>query len=171
MDAADLAARGWTRETRIRRDANGRWYDGDEPIDHRNITRAFDRWIERAPDGRLCLRNDIHWVYVEVDGPPVFVRVATIVDGRVQLELSDGRVEWLEPNTLRQGPDDALYCDVREGSLAARFDRSAQMVFADVLDEDEQGVFVRLDGASLRPPRVSDGLAPLHPRAGPRDAP
>ena len=35
----------------IRRDAQGRWWNGGEAIAHPLLTRAFDAWIERADDG------------------------------------------------------------------------------------------------------------------------
>jgi hypothetical protein len=150
---------GASRETRIRRDAQGRWFDDGAPIEHERLCRAFDRWLDRAPDGRYCLHNAIHWVYVEVDGPPAFVRSATLEGDRVRLSLAGGREELLDPDTLRIGPDGALYCDVRAGRLAARFDNAATMALAPLLGEDAEGLFLTLGGRVVRPPRVTDPLA------------
>ena len=36
---------GLTRETRIVRDAQGRWFNEGQPLEHANLTRAFDRWV------------------------------------------------------------------------------------------------------------------------------
>ena len=168
QDTTGLPFPGATRETAIRRDAHGRWFDGDTPVSHAGVARNFDRWIDRADDGRYCLRNDINWAYVTIEGPPVFVRRAR-VDGRdVLLGLSDGREEPLVPATLRQGPDGALYCDVRDGRLPARFDRSAAQALEDRLVEAEDGT-VALDigpGPAFTPPTVPDPLAvgPVVPR-------
>ncbi len=126
--AAWLAARGLSRETALGRDAAGRWYDGRQPIEHPGLQRAFDRWLDCAPDGRPCLRNDIHWVYVRrIEGPYFFVRgVRFEPDGRVTLQLSGDHEETLRPETLREARDGGLWCSVR-GSLPARFDvESAQ---------------------------------------------
>lgn len=154
---------GATRETNIRRDATGRWFDGDDPLDHPGLTRSFDRWIDRAEDGRYCLRNDLNWAYVTIEGPPVFVRGARPdASGGLRLSLSDGRSEALDPATLRQGPDGALYCDVRDGRLPARFDRAAMQALEDLLVETgEDTVAIRLGpGRTVTPPRVA---APLNP--------
>ena len=158
MEPLELAARGWTRETRIRRDRRGTWFEDGVAVEHPRICAAFDRWVHRAPDGRYCLKNEIHWLYVEIEGPPVFVRAARVVDGRVELYLSDQRREVLEGETLRQGPEGALYCTVRGGTLAARFDNAAAMQLEDVIDEDDEGVFVRLSEIKVRPPTVEDPI-------------
>ena len=154
-------------ETAIRRDADGRWYDGDEPIAHPGIERAFDRWLDRADDGRYCLRNSINWAYVRIDGAPVFVRAVRHLGDRVELTLSDGRGEPLDPRTLRQDDAGRLYCDVREGRLPARFDRSAAFQLAEVLAEDAAGLYLELGGIRVRPPVSPD---PLSPRASPTGA-
>ncbi len=151
---------GRTRETRIRRDDAGRWFNGDDPITHVLLTRAFDEWLVPAPDGsgRWCLSNDINWAYVTLEGPPRFVRSVEVDSDVIRLSLSDGRSVPLDAATLREGPDGALYCDVGEG-LVARFDRHAAMQLEDLIDEDEQGVFLGIGGRRVRPPTVDDPLA------------
>lgn len=152
---------GRTRETQIRRDASGRWWNGDDPISHPNLVEAFNAWIDRADDGRYCLRNDINWAYIALEGPPIFVRMAAISGDHLRLQLSDGREETLETHSLRVGPEQALYCDVREGRLVARFTREASMALADILREDESGLYLDLGGQRVRPREVDDPLAPL----------
>jgi hypothetical protein len=168
-----------SRQTAISRDAEGRWFEGGSPIDQPAIERAFDRWIDLAEDGRFCLRNSVNWAYVEIEGAPIFVRRAFLDHEGALLVLSDETNERLEPRTLRQGPEGALYCDVRGGRLAARFDRSAVFALAEALGEDEAGVYVELGGVRVRPPSVDDPLnsagpgataGPLRP-AVPRRAP
>lgn len=149
---------GRTRETKIRRDAVGRWFDDDAEITHVLLTRAFDQWLQRAPDGsgRFCLSNSINWAYVSIEGPPRFVRGLEL-NGDVELHLSDQSVARLDPSTLRQGSDGALYCDAGEG-MAARFDQHAAMQLADLLDEDQEGIFLTIHGRRYRPPVVSDPI-------------
>jgi uncharacterized protein len=160
MDPSKVMA-GLTRETRIRRDARGRWFNGDDPIDHPLVVRAFDGWIERAEDGRLCLANDINWAYIEVEGPPYVVRGVSGGGEGVELWLSGDLREPLDPATLREGPDGGLYCDVRGGRLAARFDRYAATDLVDrVGGEDEQGPYLDL-GERIRPPVVKQPLVPM----------
>jgi hypothetical protein len=150
---------GRSRETRIRRDAHGRWFDGPDPITHPLLTRAFDAWIDVAEDGRFCLKNDINWAYVAIEGAPIFVRSAAIAGDRVVLSLSDGREEELDPTTLRQDRGGVLYCDVRGGRLPARFDPHAAMQLSPIVAEDEHGAHLALGAAVLRPPVVDDPLA------------
>ena len=151
---------GLTRETTIRRDALGRWFHEGEPLDHPNLTRAFDRWVERAEDGRYCLKNDINWAYITLEGPPLFVRTVRIEDsGAVFVFLSDDREEPLDASTLRQAADGALYCDARGGTMAARFDRHAMQQLEGLLGEDTEGVYLALGrGQRVRPKLVHDPL-------------
>src|SRR5690349_2729772 len=112
MDPGALL-QGRTRETTIVRDAQGRWFQDGQPLEHPNLTRAFDRWIERAEDGRYCLKNDINWAYFKLEGPPFFVRSLTLEpNGEITLLLSNEQREPLHAESLRLGSDGALYCDV-----------------------------------------------------------
>lgn len=157
---------GLTRETTIRRDARGRWFHDGEPLEHPGLVRAFDSWVELAEDGRFCLKNEINWAYVTIEGAPLFVRAARVAADGIWLRLSDEREERLDPATLREGPDGALYAQVRGGTMAARFDPSAASALEGVLGEDAAGVYVDAGDARVRPPVVDDPLR--WPRGGPR---
>ncbi len=169
MDATGDATtflQGRSRETRIHRDARGRWYNDGEPIAHPKLTRALDGWIDRAADGRLCLRNSINWAYVRIEGPPYFVRSVhrSVEAGKPEqlwLHLSGQRQEQLVPATLRRSAEDVLWCDVLEGRCAARFDSHASTQLAEWLDEDDRGVFLELDGSKHYPQTVRDPLVSL----------
>jgi hypothetical protein len=151
---------GFSRETTIVRDAAGRWSQDGVPLEHPNLVRAFDAWVDRADDGRLCLRNALGWAYVTIEGAPLFVRSLGITRDGVSLRLSDGREERLDAATLRVGPDGALHCDARGGRLAARFDRHAQTQLAALLEEDDDGVYLNVDGLRVTPEAVDDPLTP-----------
>ena len=157
MDPQQLL-QGRTRETSIRRDARGRWHNGDDPIEHPSVARAFDGWVDRAEDGRYCLSNDINWAYVEIEGPPFFVREARLEPGgRVMLRLSGDLEEPLDPDSLRQDAEGSVYCDVKGGRLAARFDRYALAALVDAAGgDDEQGPYIELGGRRIRPPVVDE---------------
>lgn len=157
MNPEDLAE-GRTRETAIRREANGKWWNGEDPIEHPNLVRSFESWIARAEDGRYCLSNDINWAYFALEGPPFFVRAVKLDDGAVTLLLSGDLEEPLDPKTLRQGEDGSLWCDVR-GGLAARFDNHAMGQLADVVGEDGDGPYVTVAGTKHRPAVVATPMA------------
>ncbi len=160
-----MLARGRSRETAIRRDRFGRWFDGDVPITHPGLVERFDGWIDRAPDGRYCLSNEVNWAFVSLEGPPYRVRSVTLGEP-LMLELSGGRREALDPRTLRLGEDDSLWCDVRQGRVPARFDNHALLQLGDLIGEDEEGTFLRLGGQIVRPSRVPDPQAGWNPSKG-----
>jgi uncharacterized protein len=173
-----LAVRGFSRETTLFRDGEGRWFHDGEPLEHSNLVRAFDRWIERAPDdrSRYCVKNDINWAYITLEGPPFFVRSVSLrsTDGSEspELLLSNDQREPLRADSLRVGPDEALYCDVGAGDMTARFERHAAMQLEPLIGEDGQGIYVRLDGRRVRPPRVDDPLRSLtEPASAPANQP
>ena len=141
---------GFSRETRIRRDRFGQWFDGQEPVTNGAIAAAFDRWIDLAPDGRYCLRNAINWAYVEIEGAPIFVRSVDLTD-RVELRLSDGQSEQLDPTTLFIDDEGLLHCQVREGTMKAAFTNQALMQLEPIAGEDADGMFVAIGGAKFRP--------------------
>lgn len=163
-DPNELLPSGRSRETRIRRDVRGHWWNGDDEITHVLLTRAFDSWIERTDDGRYCLKNDINWAYVTIEGAPIDVRACRLEGAgehvaSVTLVLSDGREEPLVPTTLREGPDGALYCDVRGGTMPARFDAHAAVQLSDTLVDTPDGAAVAIGASRFVPPRVDDPLA------------
>ena len=158
MDPAQFL-QGRTRETEIRRDAGGRWFNGPGPIDHPNLTRSFDGWVDRAEDGRFCLSNSINWAYVEIEGPAYFVKDVVPSAEGIGLLLSGDLREQLDPASLRQGPEGALWCAVREGRCPARFDNHAVGKMSDWIREDEEGVYVLIGGEKVRPPEIDDPLS------------
>lgn len=129
---------GLSRETTIRRTADGRWYHDGELVENVKLARAFDRWVCRADDGRFCLKNDINWAYITLEGAPYFVRAVRIEQDRVLLMLSNDDTVVLDPSSLREGPDGVLYCTAHPG-MAARFDSHAAVQLAALLEEGDHG--------------------------------
>lgn len=158
MDPAQFL-QGRTRETQIRRDARGRWFNGEDRIEHPKLIRSFDSWIDRAEDGRFCLSNSINWAYVDVEGPAYFVRDVTASEDGIVLRLSGDLEEALVATSLAQGPEGALWCTVRDGRCPARFDNHAVSKMSDFIGEDADGVYVRVAGEQVRPPDVADPLS------------
>jgi len=148
--------KGFSRETEIRRDARGRWYMGADPITHRGVVQAFNGWIDRAEDGRYCLRNDLGWAYVTIEGSPYFVRSISHRGDEIELTLSGGRQERLALETLCQGPAGRLYCRVLEGRLVAEFDNHSAVTLADHVEEVRGGHWLRCDGRLHAIPVVAD---------------
>jgi hypothetical protein len=158
MDPAEFL-RGRSRETEIRRDARGRWFNGADSIVHPKLVRSFDSWIDRAEDGRFCLSNSINWAYVDIEGPPYFVKDVLPSDDGIELVLSGGVREPLDAATLCQGPEGALWCTVREGRCPARFDNHAVSKMSDWIREDTDGVYLQVGARKVRPPTEADPLS------------
>jgi len=105
------------------------------------------------------LSNSINWAYVEIEGPAYFVKDVAPTDAGVGLLLSGGAEEQLDPASLRQGPEGALWCAVREGRCPARFDNHAVSKMSEWIREDNDGVYLLIGGKKVRPPEVGDPLS------------
>ena len=53
--------------------------------------------MDRAEDGRFCLRNSINWAYIEIEGPAYFVKDVELCDDGIGLVLSGDLRERLAP--------------------------------------------------------------------------
>src|SRR5215470_13764596 len=88
----------FTRESRIRIDRDGHFWDDGARVEHPGLRDAFYRWLAVDPQsGRVILKNEIDWCFVIVDDAPLVVRA---FDGR-SVHLSDGTIEPLDVTTLR----------------------------------------------------------------------
>lgn len=154
----DLAARGLSRETDVVLDARGRFLVDGVPFEHERLAETFAAWLERTPSGRYALRNDLHRVYVTVEGAPLHARRVAVEGDQATLLLHAGEVAPLRPETLREGPDGALYADVRDGTWTARLSAAAALDLAPLLVDHEGAVGLSLAGRTYGVPRVDDPL-------------
>ncbi|MEM1030764.1 MAG: hypothetical protein AAGN82_10460 [Myxococcota bacterium] len=128
---------GRSRESTIVLDATGRFFHDGAIVAHRGLHRAFAAWVRRHPeDGRYILSNDYDWCYLTVEATPLFVEGLRppAAEGEVVLRLFDGREEPLDPITLSVDGEGHLRCVVRR-DMPARFQRTAQLAMAPLLDE------------------------------------
>ena len=159
LDESELARFGLSRETDLRLDREGDFYSGQQPVAHPGTAAAFARWIVRAPDGRYALRNDLHYVYLTVEGAPLHARrAAGTPPAPPVLELTGGESEPLRPETLRRDPEGVLYAAGRDGSWVIRLSPQATLDLAPWLEEDEDDVVLRVAGQRWRIPEVEDPL-------------
>lgn len=142
---------GRSRESGIVLDRQGRFWHHGHPVEHSGVARAFHTWIARHPDdGRFILDNGFDWTYFEVEDVPFLVRAFGMVEGRPTIELSDGSREALDATTLRSGPNQALYVDVKRGSMTARFTSQATAALGPFLREEGGEVVLEVGGQSRR---------------------
>ena len=167
---AQLALRGLSRETDIVLDAQGRFFAGGVELTHPGTVAAFSRWIERTEGGRYVLRNDIHYVYLEVQGAPLHA-VGLDLDGdEAFLLLQGGEREPLDPATLGEGPDGTLYAKARDGSWPVRLGPAAALALAPLLSESEDGALVTLGDAQHVLAPIDDLPRDPHPESPHQDA-
>ncbi len=148
-----------TRESSIRVDRDGRfWHDGVR-VDHEGLAQGFARWIAwDEAHARHVLRNAMDWCWVHVDDAPLVVWAASVrEDGEVVLALSDGTREPLDASTLRIDPDDVPYCDVRGGTLEARFLPAAAFALLERAEPDGDDWVLPLGSARIPLHRVARG--------------
>lgn len=153
---------GASRESTIVIDGEGRFLHDGQPITHPGMARAFASWIDRHPDdGRFILNNGYDWTYVRVEDAPFAVVLLHGIDAGgsagVELELSDGSREPLEPERITVGADGSLVSTVKGGRFRARFRRTAQLGLAPFLAEDENGRTLLLIGGRAHPLSVAAG--------------
>lgn len=151
-----------SRETTIRRTAEGAWFHDGEPVVNAAVAEAFDRWVGVAEDGRFILENDVNWAYVDIEGPPLFVRRVHLEDELLWLSLSDRTRAPLVADTLRVSDDGVLYCTARDGVMTAGFSRKAMLDVAEWLEEDGDDIVLRVGTRRLP---VRHVVSPLDPGA------
>ncbi len=113
-------------------------------ITHERTRRLFAKNIRRDPStGRYYVRVGEQSAEVVVEDTPYTVRSVTVregPDGRPEdyiLHLNDETQETLAPESLRIGPENVLYCKVKEGAERARFLRAAYYQICAGLEYDE----------------------------------
>jgi hypothetical protein len=140
---------GFSRESKIRLDGEGRfWHEGDL-VDHPKLAHALHTWIARHPiDGRIVLENGWDWCYLTVDDAPFYVRGARERDGELIVRLSDDTEEPLALDTLRVDEQGAIRCEVKRGAKGgpypARFDRHAANALEPFLHEEDGAIVLRV---------------------------
>lgn len=124
----------------IRVNARGEWFHGDEAL-HPRVAELFRRHIVVDTDGTYILHLQHQRAPLVVEDTPFFVRQVSIeksgtVIDHIDLQVSDGAVEPLDPATLRQGHDNVLYCTIRRSGRAVRC-RFTQQLYHTLMLEAE----------------------------------
>ncbi|MBI2462564.1 MAG: DUF1285 domain-containing protein [Candidatus Rokubacteria bacterium] len=128
----------------FRIDRDGVWLHEGREVTHPGVLQNLFANLARDADGH-CLRLGPRRIPVEVDDTPfVVVRIESsgIQSDRLEslnLVLSDGSREPLDPRSLWLGPGDVPYCRVKGGAFAARLSLPAWLELAERLVEDEGG--------------------------------
>lgn len=155
---------GFTRESRIRIDAEGSvWHEG-ERVENPRLAEALAGWIQWEPTAqRWILKNSMDWCYVTVDDTPMAVRSARVRDdGAVWVQRSDGETETLPAARLRIDPEGAVFGYVREGALLARFRRAAAFAVLDAVEASGDALWLCAAGEKFPLQALAPGAVPPH---------
>ena len=126
-------------------DKEGRWFFQGEEITHRKTYLLYCRNLTLDEAGRFILRIGHEECRVEVEDVPFVVKSMDFIAAggkelkSIDLLLNDETREILRPETLRVGPQNVLYCQVRGGIFAARFSRNAYQLLFPHIQNDEKG--------------------------------
>ena len=138
----------------IRVDENGDWFYNGSRIFRPEILEALHEKLALLPGGgyALCDSGGV-WPIEVADTPLVVSRVDLESDGaggeRIRIGLKNiSRSELLDPDTLKTGKDNVLYCRTAGIGFPARFSRPAYYQLAEFIREDESGTgfFIELGG-------------------------
>jgi len=130
----------------IRLDKEGNWYHEGVKITHKLTADLFSRSIKKGEGGGYVLEIGQEWAPVVVEDTPFMVRSVDLTDAGAVLTLNDGTQEQLDPETLRVGDDNVLYCEVKKGEHPARFLRPAYYQLMKRLVETDDGYALELGG-------------------------
>jgi len=138
----------------IRIDRNGIWYYRDMEMTRFDIVQYFYRHLQRDSNGQYRITVADEQCPIQVDDVPYVVRSVSRHfsegSGRqcMVVSLSDGSFEELNPETIRIGKDNVMYCRVKQGNHYARFSRKAYYQLSEYIEHDSQNdrYFITLDG-------------------------
>lgn len=165
--AAEALLERLRRSSGLRLDRDCHWTIHGEPITHARTLEVLDRGLSVRDDGQVVVRVGAQWAYVEVEDTPWCVRnVRPIGDPArpeaLELALTDGTTERLDPATLVLRGDADLRCRLRGGW--ARFLRPAWHALEPLLEPaDAPGVAARLHLGGAAVPIPPDSGAPGAP--------
>ena len=138
----------------IRIDKEGVWYYGENEIFRKEIILLFYENLTQDQSGRYLIALGDERCYIEIEDAPFVVKS---VDRKtpesknrelIYLHLSDESREPLDPDTLRVGRENVLYCSIRKASLTARFSRAAYYQIANYIEYDtaKDAYYIFLNG-------------------------
>ena len=127
----------------IRIDRDGVWYYRNAEMTRMEIVQYFYEHLRRDAQGNYRIElNDEH-CRVHVEDAPYVIRSVSLDSAgaderpRMVISLSDGSSEELDPETIRIGEKDVLYCRVKNYAHEARFSRPAYYQLAENMNYDQ----------------------------------
>ena len=126
----------------IRIDRDGVWYYRNMEMKRNEIIQYFYRHLRRDYQGNYRIELNHENCSIQVDDVPYVIRSVSSgfsgADGQpgMVISLSDGSCEELDPETIRIGEKNVLYCRVKKNEYEARFSRQAYYQLAANIKHD-----------------------------------
>ncbi|MBN1472675.1 MAG: DUF1285 domain-containing protein [Syntrophaceae bacterium] len=126
----------------IKIDKEGVWFFRGAEMFRKDFVDLFYQHIKQDTDGRYFIQYGDETSYLDVEDKAFVVKsvhkTCSKNDGKecIELLLSDGTVEILEPDTLYIGCNNVLYCHVKERCFEARFLRPSYYQIAEFIEHD-----------------------------------
>ena len=143
---------GFSRESRIRIDREGRLFHEGHLVEHTGLARGMMSWLTRHPgDGRWVLENGWDWCYLAVDDVPWVAGSARVVGDDLVVSLADGSEEPIaalvvDADGVLRG---AVKAAARGGPHPCKLSRTAQLSLIDHLVEGPDGVVLVLGARNI----------------------
>ncbi len=119
-------------------DAEGTvWHDGSE-LDDPELLHFFFENLRREKDGSLQLLCQGELCMFQCKDVPYIVQSFEDKNGEIILHFPGSYKEILDPNTLRVGKENVLYCKVKKGEFEARFSRKTYLELAKKVELNPQ---------------------------------
>lgn len=153
----------------IRVNTRNEWLHGDDLINPK-VAKLFAHSVQVAADGSYAVHVGRDRQSIAVDDTPYSV-VSMVMEAntgseqrgleRVRLSLSDGTQEELNPATLMQSADNALYCRIERQNYAVPCRFTPQQYHALALHADDSASGYGLQVAGQRYPLKPYDRRPL----------
>jgi hypothetical protein len=138
----------------IKIDKEGIWYYKGAHMFRKEILSVFFEHLKIDDCGNYLIELDGERYYLDVEDT-AFVVAAVLKTNRqnkdleqIDIILNDDSCEKLEIDSLYEGKDNVLYCQVKQGRFDARFSRKSYYQLAEFIEQSENGsnFFIALNG-------------------------
>lgn len=144
-------ALGQGEELRLSQD--GRWFHDGDPIRHARLCALLDRSVAHDEQGRLIVTTGRDRLPLVSDDAPLRIKTARAGDGPLIQVVRDGREEPLTSTSAlcidEDGRVRSRVTGPRGGLLWALWERPAVQALMPLLEEDDEGPHLDVDGRKL----------------------
>ena len=137
-------------------DKEGRWFHKGVEMVRREFVQSFYQQMELDAEGRYIICWDGERCHVDVEDTAFVVRRVSYINERsdkqagVMLGLSDDTQELLMPDTLYMGKENVLYCNVKNSTFPARFNRAAYYQLAAHIEAEGCDYVLPINGRKFK---------------------